>query len=96
MCSKSLLQFVASLSNHYVGKTVEFTPHQVEIKDFKDPKHVLATKIVENIAKFYKFNNVGSSPFPSVVIAHSNGLRKLWYERFGHLNFGNNYVIKRW
>ena len=24
------------------GKTVTFTPHQVVIKDFKDPKHILA------------------------------------------------------
>ena len=25
------------------GKTITFTPHQVVIKDFKDPQHVLAT-----------------------------------------------------
>jgi hypothetical protein len=29
-----------------VGKIVEFSPHQVVIKDLKDPKHVLATRLL--------------------------------------------------
>jgi hypothetical protein len=29
-----------------VGKIEEFSPHQVVIKDLKDPKHVLATRIL--------------------------------------------------
>ena len=61
-------------------------PHQVVIKDFKDPKHVLATEIVDDITRLYKFNNFGSSPF-SVFVAHSDNLSKLWHERFGHLNY---------
>ena len=69
------------------GKTVTFTPHQVVIKDFKDPQHVLATRIVDDITKLYKFNNFGSSPFSSVFVTHSNNLSKLWHERFGHLNY---------
>ena len=69
------------------GKTVTFTPHQVVIKDFKDPKHVLATRIVDHITRLYKFNNFGSSPFPSVFVARSDNLSKLWHERFGHLNY---------
>ena len=35
----------------------------------------------------YKFNNFGSSPFPSVFVAHSDNFSKLWHERFGHLNY---------
>ena len=35
----------------------------------------------------YKFNNFGSSPFPSVFVAHSDNLRKIWHERFGHLHY---------
>jgi hypothetical protein len=31
------------------GKTVEFSPHQVVIKDLKDPKHVLATRTADDI-----------------------------------------------
>ena len=45
------------------GKTVTFTPHQVVIKDFKDPQHYLAIEIVDDITRLYKFNNFGSSLF---------------------------------
>ena len=33
------------------GKSVTFTPHQVLIKDFKDPQNVLATRTVDNITR---------------------------------------------
>ena len=39
------------------GKTIEFSPHQVVIKDLKYPKHVLATGIVDDITRLYKFDN---------------------------------------
>jgi hypothetical protein len=45
-------------------KTIEFLPHQVVIKDLKDPNHVLATRIVDDITKLCKFDNFGSSYFP--------------------------------
>ena len=64
-----------------------FTPHQVVIKDFKNPQNVLATGIVDDITRFYKFINFGSSPFPLVFVAHSDNLSKLWHEQFGHLNY---------
>ena len=64
-----------------------FTPHQVVIKNFKDPKHVLATIIVDDITKLYKFNNFGSSSLPSFFVAHSDDLSKLWHGRVGHLNY---------
>jgi hypothetical protein len=60
-------------------KTIEFSFHQVVIKDLKDTKHVLSTRIVDTITNLYKFDNFGSSPFQSVFIAHNNDLR----------NFGN-------
>jgi hypothetical protein len=69
------------------GKTVEFSPHQVVIKDLKYPKHVLATGIAHDITRLYKFDNFGSSSFSSVFVAHSDDLRKLWHEQFGHLNY---------
>jgi hypothetical protein len=53
------------------GKTIEFSPHQVVIKDLKDPKHVLATIIVDDITRLYKFENFGSSSFPLVFVAHN-------------------------
>jgi hypothetical protein len=42
------------------GKTIEFSPHQVVIKDLKYPKHVLETRIVDEITKLYNFDNFGS------------------------------------
>jgi hypothetical protein len=69
------------------GKTVEFSPHQVVIKDLKDPKHILPTGIADDITKLYKFDNFGSSKFSSFFVAHSDDLSKLWHERFGHLNY---------
>ena len=64
-----------------------FTPHQVVIKDFKNPQNFLAIGIVDDITRLYEFNNFGSSHFSSVFVAHSDNLSKLWHERFGHLNY---------
>jgi hypothetical protein len=47
-------------------KTVEFSPHQVVIKDLKHLKNVLATRIVDDITRLYKFDNFGSSSFSTV------------------------------
>jgi len=69
------------------GKKINFSHHQVVIKDLKYPKHVLANGIVDDITGLYNFDNFGSSPFPSVFVAHSDNLRKIWHERFGHLNY---------
>jgi hypothetical protein len=69
------------------GKTVDFSPHQVVTKDLKDAKHVLATRIFDDITRLYKFDNFGPSSFPLVFVAHNDDLSKLWHERFGHLNY---------
>jgi hypothetical protein len=37
---------VYQITHSCEGKTVEFSPHQVVIKDLKDPKHVLATGLL--------------------------------------------------
>ena len=69
------------------GKTIEFSPNQVVIKDLKYPKHVLATRIVDDITRLYKFDNFGWSYFPSFFVARSDDLRKIWHDQFGHLNY---------
>jgi hypothetical protein len=69
------------------GKTVEFSPDQVVIKDLKYPNHVLAIGISNDITRLYKFDNFGSSYFSSVFISHRDDLRKLCLEWFGHLNY---------
>jgi hypothetical protein len=54
LCVPSLscnLLSVYQITHSGEGKTVEFSPHQVVIKDLKDPKHVLATGIVDDITK---------------------------------------------
>jgi hypothetical protein len=90
LCVPSLscnLLSVYKITHSGEGKTVEFSPHQVVIKDLQDPKHIIATPIVDDITGLYKFDNFGSSYFSSVFVAHSDDLRKLWHERFGHLNY---------
>ena len=68
------------------GKSVLFTPHQVVIRDLKGPQHIVATGSVDD-TRLYKFDNFGSSPLPSVFVAHSDDVSRVWHERFGHLNF---------
>jgi hypothetical protein len=90
LCVPSLycnLLLVYQITHSGEGKVVKFSPHQVVIKDLKDPTHVLATEIVDNINRLYKFNNFGSSSFSSVFVSHSDDLRKLCHEWFGHLNY---------
>jgi hypothetical protein len=90
LCVPSLscnLLSVYQITHSGEGKTIEFSPHQVVIKDLKYPKHVLAIGIADDISRLYKFDNFGSSSFSSVFVAHSDDLRKPWHERFGHLNY---------
>jgi hypothetical protein len=78
---------VYQITHSSEDKTTEFSAHQVVIKDIKYPQHVIATGIVNDTTRLYKFDNFGSSSFPSIFVAHSDELRKLWHERFGHLNY---------
>jgi hypothetical protein len=90
LCVPSLscnLLSVYQITHSGEGKTVKFSPNQVVIKDLKDHKHVLATGIVDDITRLYKFDKFRSSSFSSVFVAHSDDLSKLWHERFGHLNY---------
>ena len=65
----------------------EFSPHDVVIKDLKDPKHILATDIADDSTRLYKFDNFGSSCLPSIFVSHNDEVSKLWHEWFGHLNY---------
>ena len=78
---------VYQLTHSGEGKTVEFSPHDVAIKDLKDPRHILATGIVDDSTRLNKFDNFGSSCLPSVFVADNDEVCKLWHERFGHLNY---------
>ena len=61
------------------GKIVEFSPHDVVIKDLKDPRHILATAISDDSTGLYKFGNFGSSSLPLVFVAHNDDVSKLWH-----------------
>ena len=66
---------------HYgEGKIVDFTPHQVVIKDLKGPIRVLATRIIDVITSLYKFDNFGSSSFPLVFVSQSDEVIKLGHD----------------
>jgi hypothetical protein len=77
----------SSTSSSGQGKSVVFTPHQVVIRDLKYPQHIVATGSVNDITRLYKFDNIGSSSLPSVFVAHRDEVRRLWHEKFGHLNY---------
>ena len=62
------------------GKSVLFTPHQVVIRDLKDPQHIVATGSVDDITMLYKFYNFRSSSLPSVFVAHSDDVSRLRHE----------------
>ena len=64
------------------SKTVEFSPHQVVIKDLKYLRHVLATRIIDDITKLYKFDDFSSSSIPSVFVSHNDEVSQLWHEQF--------------
>ena len=69
------------------GKTIEFTPHQVVIKDLKDPRHILAIGSVDDITRLYKFGNFLSYSLPLVFVAHSDEVSNIWHKLSGHINY---------
>jgi hypothetical protein len=90
LCVLSLscnLMLVYQITHSGEGKTIEFSHHQVVIKDLKYPKHILATGIANDITRLYMFDNFGSSSFSSFFVSHSDDLKKLWHEYFCHLNY---------
>lgn len=68
------------------GNSVEFTPHNVTIRQLQDPEKVVAIGIVDYENHLYQFHGVDSSTSSS-FIAHVDSVRKHWHERFGHLNY---------
>lgn len=69
------------------GKTINYSPCQVVIKDLKDPIHVSTNKFVDDITRLYNFDNFELSSIPLVCIAHNDGMRKLWNGIFVHISY---------
>jgi hypothetical protein len=68
------------------GKTIEFSPNDVIIRELQNPDIVVASGKVDHSSRLYKFASFESS-LGSSFIAHVDALSKLWHERFGHLNY---------
>ena len=70
------------------GKTVEFSPHDVVIRDLHDPDLVVATRSVDFASRLYRFDGFESSDtIGSSLIAHVDSVSRLWHECFGHVNY---------
>ena len=55
------LLFVYQITHSGEGKIIEFSHHDVVIKDIRDPRHILATDIADDSTRLYKFNKFWSS-----------------------------------
>jgi len=70
------------------GKTVEFSPHDVVIRNLHDLDVVLATGNVDFASQLYIFDGFESSNSSgSSIIAHADLVSKLWHEHLGHVNY---------
>eukprot|EP00253_Pinus_taeda_P027812 PITA_27812 len=83
----SNLLFVYQINHSGEGKIVEFSPHDVVIKELKDPRQILSIGIANDSTRLYKFHNFGSSNLPLVFVSHNDEVSKLWHERFRHLKY---------
>ena len=82
MCSYLVINLLSvyQITHSGEGKTTKFSPHDVVIKDLRDPRHILATRIVDDSTRLYKFEKFVSSCLPSIVVAHNDEVSKLWHE----------------
>ena len=67
-------------------KKVVFTPNDVEIIVISNGR-VRAKGFVDHSSKVYKFSHFMPFSNPYTLLTHANGYRKLWHERFGHINY---------
>lgn len=70
------------------SKTVEFSPHDVVIRDLHDPDLVVAIGSVDSASHLYRFDGFESSnTVGSSLIAHADSVSRLWHKCFGHVNY---------
>ena len=67
-------------------KKVVFSPNEVEIYDIANGR-VISKGFVDYSSRFYRFSDSMHLSNPSSLLTHANEARKLWHERFGHLNY---------
>ena len=67
-------------------KKVIFSPDEVEITKISSGK-VIAKGVANHTSKVYMFSDILPYSNPSALLIHANEARKIWNERFGHLNY---------
>ena len=68
------------------GMRVQFTPNSVEIKELHSDT-TLAMGKANHHETLYTFSHFAPEISPIALLTHSDGVSKLWHERFGHLNY---------
>ena len=69
-------------------KIVEFSPHDVVIRDLHHPNLIVAIGSVDLQSHLYHFDGFESSDSTGVsLVAHADTVSKLWHERLGHVNY---------
>ena len=70
------------------GKTVEFSPHDLVIRDLHDSKMVVATRSLDSTSHLYRFDGFESiNETLSCIVAHVDSISRLWHENFGYVNY---------
>ena len=66
-------------------RNVVFSLNEVEISDISNGTFI-AKGLVDHSSKVYRFSHFMPFSNPSTLLTHANEARKLWHERFDHLN----------
>ena len=69
-------------------KIVEFSPHDVVIKDLHDPDLVVAIRSFDLHSNSYQFD--GFERFDSIGVSHVvfvNTVTNIWHVHFGHVSY---------
>ena len=67
-------------------KKVIFSPDEVEITEISSGKFI-AKGVANHTSKVYMFSHFLPYSKPSALMIHANEARKIWHEKFGHLNY---------
>jgi hypothetical protein len=86
--------YVPSLSTNFLSihhitnssswKTILLTLDSIVVCEIEDPLQIVVIGKMDHHALLYSFSHFVLESPTNVLLAHSNGLSKLWYERFGH------------
>ena len=70
------------------GKIVEFSPHDMVIRDLHDPEMIVSTGSADYASCLYRFDGFESSDDTgSCYVVHVDSVSRLWHEHFRHVNY---------